>query len=81
MVQDNGGGMDETQLTQPFAPFRSTRSEGLGLGLVICQRLMRSQGGDIHMENCSGPTNSPAYVLPLSSVNRQRNPHARDPPG
>lgn len=53
VVQDNGGGMDETQLTQPFAPFRSTRSEGLGLRLVICQRLMRSQGGDIHMENCS----------------------------
>lgn len=53
VVQDNGGGMDESRLAQPFSPFRSTRSSGLGLGLVICQRLMRSQGGDIHMENYS----------------------------
>ncbi len=65
VVQDNGGGMDETQLTQPFAPFRSTRSEGLGLGLVICQRLMRSQGGDIHMENCSGPDEQPGLCVTL----------------
>lgn len=65
VVQDNGGGMDETQLIQPFSPFRSTRAEGLGLGLVICQRLMRSQGGDIHMENCTGPDEQPGLCVTL----------------
>ena len=65
VVRDNGGGMDENRLAQPFSPFRSTRSAGLGLGLVICQRLMRSQGGDIHMENYSGADEQPGLCVTL----------------
>lgn len=65
VVRDNGGGMDENRLAQPFSPFRSTRSAGLGLGLVICQRLMRSQGGDIHMENYPGADEQPGLCVTL----------------
>lgn len=43
--------MKQTQLIQGITPFSTTKKEGLGLGLVICQRLIQSQGGDIRIEN------------------------------
>ncbi|WP_145537737.1 tetrathionate respiration histidine kinase TtrS [Yersinia kristensenii] len=50
-LQDDAGGLTPEQLNHPFAPFRSTKSEGLGLGLVICQRLINSQGGKLTLRN------------------------------
>lgn len=54
-VQDNAGGIDETQLYQAFQPFMTTRKEGMGLGLVICQRLVRYANGDIEINNQKAP--------------------------
>lgn len=54
-VQDNAGGIDETQLYQAFQPFMTTRKEGMGLGLVICQRLVRYAGGEISINNQQAP--------------------------
>lgn len=54
-VQDNAGGIDETQLYQAFQPFMTTRKEGMGLGLVICQRLVRYAGGQISINNQQAP--------------------------
>lgn len=51
ILEDDAGGLSTEQLAQPFVPFRSTKSEGLGLGLVICQRLLRSQQGELTLEN------------------------------
>ncbi|MGG7471479.1 tetrathionate respiration histidine kinase TtrS [Providencia sp. R1] len=51
VLQDNAGGMPAGQLEQGITPFATTKKEGLGLGLVICQRLIQSQGGDIRIEN------------------------------
>ncbi|WP_272679346.1 tetrathionate respiration histidine kinase TtrS [Providencia sp. PROV032] len=51
VLQDNAGGMPSEQLEQGITPFATTKKEGLGLGLVICQRLIQSQGGDIRIEN------------------------------
>ncbi|WP_369311820.1 tetrathionate respiration histidine kinase TtrS [Providencia rettgeri] len=51
VLQDDAGGMPTEQLEQGITPFATTKKEGLGLGLVICQRLIQSQGGDIRVEN------------------------------
>lgn len=51
VLQDDAGGMETEQLTQGITPFATTKKAGLGLGLVICQRLIQSQGGDIRIEN------------------------------
>ncbi|MDN0114513.1 tetrathionate respiration histidine kinase TtrS [Yersinia intermedia] len=51
ILQDDAGGLTAAQLNQPFTPFRSTKSDGLGLGLVICQRLVSSQGGSLALLN------------------------------
>lgn len=51
VLQDDAGGMSADQIAQGITPFATTKKEGLGLGLVICQRLIQSQGGDIRIEN------------------------------
>lgn len=51
ILQDDAGGLTAEQLNQPLTPFRSTKSDGLGLGLVICQRLICRQGGNLALLN------------------------------
>ncbi len=48
-VHDDGPGIDEGALEQIFEPFFSTkgRSEGTGLGLSVCRKLVEEHGGEI----------------------------------
>lgn len=48
VLRDNGGGIAGAQLAQAFQPFVTSRQEGMGLGLVICQRLVRYVRGNKH---------------------------------
>lgn len=52
-IADNAGGFSQEQLDFPFVPFRTNKEQGLGLGLVICERLMRVIGGSLLLENRS----------------------------
>ncbi|ENG2549268.1 TPA: PhnD/SsuA/transferrin family substrate-binding protein [Citrobacter farmeri] len=54
-LQDNGGGIDDALLHQAFQPFMTSRKEGMGLGLVICQRLVRYGQGEIGLRNQTAP--------------------------
>lgn len=64
-LQDDAGGLTAEQLNQPFAPFRTTKIEGLGLGLVICQRLINSQGGNLTLQNKIAPNGTPGLQITL----------------
>lgn len=64
-VQDNAGGIDEVQLYQAFQPFMTTRKEGMGLGLAICQRLVRYANGDIEIKNNQAPDEKAGVVVTL----------------
>ncbi|GAA3742114.1 sensor histidine kinase [Sphingorhabdus rigui] len=46
-VTDNGCGLTADQRASLFQPFVTTKSEGLGLGLVISQDIMRGLDGDL----------------------------------
>jgi PAS domain S-box-containing protein len=50
-VRDNGSGISSDKLDQIFAPFFSTKSHGMGLGLTICQTIVESFGGRISVYN------------------------------
>ena len=52
-IIDNGKGFDQEQLDFPFVPFRTGRSDGLGLGLVVCERLAHSMHMRMHLHNRS----------------------------
>lgn len=50
-ILDNGSGFQQSELDFPFVPFRTSKPSGLGLGLVLCQRLIQTMDGDIQLTN------------------------------
>jgi signal transduction histidine kinase len=55
-VSDNGMGVDPSQTERIFKPFvRGTaQSDGSGIGLATCRRIVERHGGDIWVESESG---------------------------
>jgi C4-dicarboxylate-specific signal transduction histidine kinase len=50
-IRDNGPGIPEDDLDRIFEGFFTTKDEGMGLGLAICQSIMAAHGGDIAASN------------------------------
>jgi signal transduction histidine kinase len=50
-VQDCGSGLDEDMLARIFEPFYSTKSEGMGMGLSLCQSILEIHGGRLWAAN------------------------------
>lgn len=53
-VEDDGPGMDEATLERACIPFFTQKETGLGLGLALCERLLRAQGGDLQLSSRPG---------------------------
>ncbi|MFN3077964.1 MAG: sensor histidine kinase, partial [Alphaproteobacteria bacterium] len=57
VVEDDGPGIPETELTRVFEPFyrvdkaRSLSPGGVGLGLAIARDVLRRHGGDVTLAN------------------------------
>jgi two-component system, LuxR family, sensor kinase FixL len=50
-VSDSGPGVDEARKDKIFQPFFTTKKEGLGMGLRLCQSIIEEHGGRIWAEN------------------------------
>ncbi len=46
-VHDNGPGIDPAAFASIFEPWKSTKDDGLGVGLAICRRVVEHYGGRI----------------------------------
>lgn len=46
-VEDSGSGLSPDVARQLFSPFHSTKPDGLGVGLSICQTIVEAHGGRI----------------------------------
>jgi PAS domain S-box-containing protein len=65
-VSDTGIGIDADLLPRIFQPFfTSKKRRGLGLGLPICDRIVKSHGGRIEVESEPGRGTSFIIHLPL----------------
>jgi len=51
VVEDDGPGFNENMLARKFEPYMSSKKDGSGLGLVICQRIIYDHGGTIDIYN------------------------------
>ena len=54
LVRDTGVGMDADTQAQLFSPFFTTKSDGTGLGLISCKRIVESYGGRIGVDSTPG---------------------------
>jgi PAS domain S-box-containing protein len=50
-IADSGPGVPEALRDKIFDPFYTTRSDGSGIGLSLCQRLVADHGGNISISN------------------------------
>ncbi len=53
-IRDTGEGIPREALKQIFTPFFTTKERGVGLGLAVCQRIIRSHGGRIRVKSIPG---------------------------
>jgi PAS domain S-box-containing protein len=69
-VTDQGMGIspeDQGRLFELFQRLgRGTMSQGLGLGLVVCKRLVEAQGGKIWVESETGKGSTFYFTLPVN---------------
>jgi signal transduction histidine kinase len=66
-VADTGPGIDPAIVDRLFHPFQSTKHEGLGLGLSICETLIEAHGGRIAVEPPSGGGATFYFELPANT--------------
>lgn len=50
-VRDHGPGWDRSLRERAFESFYSTKTDGMGLGLAICQSIVEAHGGEIRLDN------------------------------
>ncbi|PTL82726.1 HAMP domain-containing sensor histidine kinase [Vitiosangium sp. GDMCC 1.1324] len=53
-LQDTGRGMSEAVRSRIFEPFFSTKEDGTGLGLAVCQQILKAHGGELSCQSESG---------------------------
>jgi signal transduction histidine kinase len=53
-IRDTGQGIPRHVLKQIFTPFFTTKERGVGLGLAVCQRIIRGHGGRIRVKSIPG---------------------------
>ena len=51
VVSDSGCGIGADAMTSIFDAFYTTKSEGMGMGLAICRRIVTDHGGSIDADN------------------------------
>jgi signal transduction histidine kinase len=65
-VTDNGPGIPTAALRKVFDPFYTTKANGTGLGLFVCQRIIKSHGGLLTVNSTEGQGTCFIVTLPAA---------------
>jgi PAS domain S-box-containing protein len=69
-VQDCGVGIDPQETKHIFAPFYTTKPEGMGMGLAICRSIVEAHGGRLWAVPNAGPGVTFQFSLPAGYEER-----------
>lgn len=64
-IVDTGTGMSKEELQNIFDPFYTTKSEGSGVGLVICRKIIEEHGGRVCVKSEYGKGTTMSLFLPV----------------
>jgi len=67
VVRDNGPGIPADKLPKIFDPFYTTRAQGMGLGLTLCETLAGTMDAHLHIQNHAAGGVCATLSLPLYS--------------
>lgn len=71
IIKDNGGGIPDDILANLFKPFVTSKSNGTGLGLNYCKRIVEAHRGEISVESRRGSGTS--FTLWFPKIEAQSN--------
>jgi signal transduction histidine kinase len=66
-IHDTGPGIPEDHLDHIFAGFFTTKTEGMGMGLAICQSIIVAHGGELEVSNLADGGACFSFSLPAAS--------------
>lgn len=72
IIEDSGPGISEAHLSQIFDGFFTTKHDGLGIGLAICQSIARAHGGMIKASN--GASGGAVFCFSVPSIDATDTP-------
>ncbi|MBF0215850.1 MAG: PocR ligand-binding domain-containing protein [Candidatus Omnitrophica bacterium] len=64
-IKDNGEGIENEHLKKVFEPFFTTKTKGTGLGLAVCNLVIKLHGGTITVESDKGKGTKVTIGLPI----------------
>jgi len=84
-VQDTGSGIAKQMQERIFDPYYREESDrqrlsGLGLGLALCKKLVKLQGGRIWVKSEKDKGSTFSFSMPLGTTDRQIKNQAEDKP-
>jgi two-component system, NtrC family, sensor histidine kinase HydH len=65
-IRDTGHGINKETLKNIFKPFYTTKERGAGLGLAICQKIIKEHGGQIRVKSI--PEQGSVFFIRLNAV-------------
>jgi len=76
-VSDRGTGIDQSIAGRLFEPFVTTKSKGMGLGLLVTRSIVEDHGGKIFFEPARDGGTTFTFALPVADMKRARRETGR----
>jgi len=65
-IADTGEGIADSAMKSLWKPFKTTKTKGTGLGLVICKRIVEAHGGTIRAESAIRKGSTFTVTIPIN---------------
>lgn len=77
-ITDNGVGISSEHMSSLYEPFKTTKQEGNGLGLIIVRRIIRDHSGEIEVESEEGKGTTVTIFFPRQEKHVRMIPASKD---